>query len=108
MAAALERSPTSYPMTKHQLLGACLATLALVACNEVTVGPSGTVASIQVEPAAGAILVADTLRLIAATLDEDGNQVINHVIEWATSDPSVAASASARRSIEVSSASAET
>jgi alpha-tubulin suppressor-like RCC1 family protein len=77
-------------MTKHQLLGACLATLALVACNEVTVGPSGTVASIQVEPAAGAILVADTLRLIAATLDEDGNQVINHVIEWATSDPSVA------------------
>ena len=90
MAAALERSPTSYPMTKHQLLGACLATLALVACDEVTVGPTGNVASIRVEPGAGSLLVADTLRLVAATFDDDGNQVINHVIEWATSDPSVA------------------
>ncbi len=77
-------------MPRQPLLHALLAGLALGACDEVVVGPGGDVASVVVAPATGSLLVGDTLRLVAAALDANGENVLTQRIEWATGDPSVA------------------
>jgi hypothetical protein len=67
-----------------------LLVLAATGCKETVVGPNGSVASVVLEPGMAALLIGDTVRLVAAALDEQGDQLTNYEIVWATSDPSVA------------------
>ncbi|MEP7326141.1 MAG: Ig-like domain-containing protein [Gemmatimonadota bacterium] len=73
------------PLLRLGVLGA----MATAACSDA-MAPNGTVATVVVAPATGSLLVGDTTRLVAAALDADGETLLNQVIEWATSDPSVA------------------
>lgn len=83
-------------MRVSALCTAVAAVLVLHGCTEKTLSPTGTAASVAVDLAEATLLVGDTLELMATVLDAEGEPLTHRIIEWASSDPSVATVASGR------------
>jgi uncharacterized protein YjdB len=81
------------PWARHLAISLCFAlvTFLLAACGAKDATGPGTVARIVVTPGAVSLTaLGDTTRLVASTLDANGNAVSGNTVAWTTSNANVA------------------
>lgn len=94
-SASNRRNPSARRFALRATLSLAIIALAACAGDGITGGPQdppppAAVATVAVDPSAGALLAGETVQLRATAKDRDGRQVEGRIFAWSTSDAAVA------------------